>query len=411
VATIPAKPPTPPPATNPAPDQAQIAMQEAGRAALKNAQAAFDSRDYKNAAALAAAGLQKIPGDAAATKLQADAVAQLKNQDNWREALNKAQTAFNNKDYKSAVAWASEALKKIPNEQAATKLRDSAQQYISEAANLDRTYQAALQAGQDALKKNDFTLAETKAREALAVRPNDPAAGQIIQQMQVAMDLDSARRFFGQGDYDTATQICQSHPTVDDFKQLAANCQAEQTTLADAKNRFNAGDYSFVAQIQKQPYSRKPPFVELLSRAAGEQKLLADVSSLKQAGNWQSVSAKLATPAFLTVTNKAAFRALGEWAQAQAEQVEKQKLLQQATVRFEELLVWFNIKNPTDAYIQTPEAKKQNRRDGTLSVEDRQKALDTLTWLENEFGSAGILNQNDRAKYLKELKNTIAHHE
>ena len=91
--------------------------------------------------------------------------------------------------------------------------------------------------------------------------------------------------------------------------------------------------------------------------------------------------------------------------------VEKQKLLQQATATYEKMLVWFNIKNPTDAYIQTAEAKKESRRDGAFSEGDRQKYLDTAAWLENEFAKAGILNQNDRAKNLKELKDTIAHHE
>ena len=219
-------------AVNPAPDPAQAAIQAAGHEALRNAQAAFENHDYKNAAALAATALQKIPGDATAAKLQADALAQLKIQNAGRDALNQAQTAFNNRDYKNAVAWASAALTKIPNDPAAAKLRDSAQQYLSAAAELDRKYQAALAAAQDALKKNSFSLAETKAREALAIRPNDPAASQIIKQMKAAMDLDDARRYFAQGDYDTVASICQSYPAVDDFKQLAANCRTEQAALA-----------------------------------------------------------------------------------------------------------------------------------------------------------------------------------
>ena len=80
-------------------------------------------------------------------------------------------------------------------------------------------------------------------------------------------------------------------------------------------------------------------------------------------------------------------------------------------VTFEEMLVWFNVKNPTDSYIQTAEARKQNPVNGALLEQQRQQYLATITWLENEFGKLGILNQNDRAKYLKELKNTVAHHE
>jgi hypothetical protein len=67
--------------------------------------------------------------------------------------------------------------------------------------------------------------------------------------------------------------------------------------------------------------------------------------------------------------------------------------------------------NPTDTYLHTAEARKQEPVNGALSGQQRQSYLDTAAWLENEFNKNGILNQNDRAKYLKELKDTIAHHE
>ena len=410
-ATIPAKPVPPPPGANPVPDQAQAAMQAAGREALKNAQAAFENRDYKNAAALAAAALQKIPGDATAAKLQADALAQIKIQDAWRDALTKAQTAFNNHDYKTADAWANEALKKIPNEQNAVKLHESAQQYMAETADQDRKYQAALSAAQAALKNNSFSVAETKVREALAIRPNDPAAAQIIKQMKVAMELDSARRYFAQGDYDTVAQICQSYPAEADFKQLAANSRVEQSALADAKNLFNAGDYSFIARIQGQAYGRKTPFVELLNQAASEQKLLADLEALQKSGDWKSALGSLGSPAFAAVASKAQFHAIAQWAQAQADQMGRQNALKQLTVDFEVLLVRFNIKNPTDAYITTAAAKKENRLDGALTEQDRQQYLKIIASLETNFGKLGLLAQNDRAKLMKELKDTVIHHE
>ena len=411
VPATPAKPATPTPAVNPVSDPAQAALQAAGHEALKNAQAAFDSHDYKSAATLTAAALQKIPGDAAAVKLQAEALAQLKNLDAGHDALNQAQTAFNNHDYKNAVAWANAALAKIPNDPAAAKLRDSAQQYLTDAANLDRKYQVAIAAAQDARKQNNFSLAETKAKEALAVRPNDPMAIQIIKQMQIAMDLADARRYFTQGDYDTVAQICQPYPAVDDFKQLAASSRAEQAALADAKKLLNAGDYTLIARLQNQAYGHKPPFTELLNQAAGEQKLLAGLETLKNAGDWKNVTGSLASPAYAAVKSKAAFSALGQWAQAQSDQSAKQQLLQQATVRYEQMLVWFNVKNPKDPAITTAEAKKEKPVNGALLDQQRQQYLATIVWLENEFGKMGLLTQNDRAKNLKELKDTVAHHE
>ena len=179
-AVLPAKPAAPqPPAANPvpAPDPAQAAMQEAGRAALKNAQAAFDNHDYKNAAALAAAALQKIPGDAAAVKLQADARAQLKVVDAWRDALGKAQAAFDNKDYKTAAARAAEALQQIPNEQAAAKLRDSAQQYILDAANSGPEIPGGLDGGAGRAQEQQFYAGRNQGQGSAGHPPQRPGGG------------------------------------------------------------------------------------------------------------------------------------------------------------------------------------------------------------------------------------------
>jgi hypothetical protein len=81
------------------------------------------------------------------------------------------------------------------------------------------------------------------------------------------------------------------------------------------------------------------------------------------------------------------------------------------TATFEVLLVRFNIKKPTDPYITTAEAKKEVRLDGSLSDPDRQRYLGIITSLETGFGKPSTPIQNDRAKLLKELKDTVIHHE
>jgi hypothetical protein len=75
------------------------------------------------------------------------------------------------------------------------------------------------------------------------------------------------------------------------------------------------------------------------------------------------------------------------------------------------MLVWFNIKRPNDPYIQTTEARKQVRYDGALDDKQRQQYLATIAQLQTVFASTGMLDQNDRAKLLKDLEDTIAHHE
>ncbi|HEY5504298.1 MAG TPA: hypothetical protein VIK28_04000, partial [Sedimentisphaerales bacterium] len=87
------------------------------------------------------------------------------------------------------------------------------------------------------------------------------------------------------------------------------------------------------------------------------------------------------------------------------------KISAEASVAYEELLVWFNLKNPTDPYIQTAVARKQTPLNRALSDHERNRYLATVTGLENEFGKLGILNQNARVKFLVELKGAIARHE
>ena len=420
-ATIPAppvKPATTPAAVQPAPEkiveptaapaETELAKAQAAyREVMANAQSAWEKHDFKTAAMLAATALQKIPGDAAATKLASEAQAQLKNLETGQAAFRKSQIAANNRDYKTALTWANEALKYLPNDTGASQLRDSAQQHLAATAAQEQKFQALTLEGQTALKNNNPSLAAKKAQEMLVLRPNDPAATSIIKQSQQLMDLESGHRSFDQGDYDYALQICQNNPGVEGFKLLAENCHAEQAILAEDKSRLAAGDYSFVNLRQGQPVARKTPFAELLKQASAEQKLLGELQSLQQANNWSAVTNSFANPANAAVASKPPFHALDQWATATAIQVENQKRLQQANVIFEEMLVWFNLKRAHDPYLQTSEAKKQTRLDGALTGEQRQKYLASIDWLEAAFTKGGLINQNNRAQLLKDLRAAV----
>ncbi|HTR42295.1 MAG TPA: protein phosphatase 2C domain-containing protein [Pseudomonadales bacterium] len=398
-APTPSNPSTGPPAASP--------NQQAYNDAMKNAQAAWSRGDFKNAASFASVALQKIPGDAAATKLADDAQTQQKNVDSWRSALLNGRSAFSSGDYKNALAWANEALKFIPGEKTASQLRDDAQQKISTSAVDDQKYQAALSDGEAALKNDDLSAANQKAQEMLVIRPNDPKALEIIKQSGQMMDFESAQHAYDECDYDYALQICQNYSSVDMFQKLAQKCKTEQTALKDAKARLAAGDYSFASDIQNQGLAQKKPFAALLAQAAGEQKILSQLQAEQQAGNWQAVSKALADPANAAFANKPPFHSLNEWVVSMQNQIQ----LKQATTTFEEMLVWFNIKRPDDPYIQSAEAKRQSRYDGSLDDKQRQQYLATIAQLQTVFANTGQLNQNDRAQLLKDLEETVAHHE
>lgn len=457
--------PTPPaptvrktaPADNGA-EQAQINTLAAYREAMKNGQAALDQQDYAAAAEAAEAALQKVPNDAAAAKLRdsaqkltgdynqavaqaqaayqrgdyagamsqadlalslrkndaamqnlkTDAGAQAKMVAAYRDALKNAQGAFDGRDYKNAAAWAAVALQKIPSDAAATKLQENAQRQLAAISELDRKYQAANQASQEAFKAGNYALAAAKVKEALQFKPNDLAATQQAKLIQANMDFEAARQLFNQGAYDDVTKACSVYPGVEAFVQLEKNNEAEQASLAAAQQQFNAGDYSFVSQLAAQSFGQKQPFAGLLNQAAGERKLLADLESLRQSTNWQAVVAKLADPANASAANKAPFRSLSQWAKNYVSHAEREKDYQQLNITYEKMLVWFNIKNPSDPYIQTPEARKESRRDGSIG-EQRDQYLKLVDWLESEYKRGGWLEQNDRAKNLKDLKNTISH--
>jgi hypothetical protein len=378
---------------------------------MKDANAAWSKGDFKGVLSFTATALQKIPGDASATKLMNDAQSQLKVVGSWRTAYVNAQNALNSGDYKNSVAWANEALKYMPGERTATQLRDTAQQKLAAQSVDNAKYQAALSAGEAALKNDDPSTASTKAQEMLAIRPNDAKAQEIIKQSGQLMDYESAQQSYSQGDYDYALQICQNYPTADTFLRLAQVCHAEQSSLSDDKSKLDAGDYSFVAGLQGQPLARKAPFVKLINQADQEQNILNTLQADKNAGNWQAAAKTLADPANASLLRKPPFAAIGQWAKGSVSTYQNQAQLQQADITFEEMLVWFNIKRPTDPYIQMPEAQKQVAFDGQLDANQKQQYLATITELRNVFASTGQINQNDRDKLLKDLEETVQHHE
>jgi len=261
------------------------------------------------------------------------------------------------------------------------------------------------------LKNDDLSTANAKAQEMLAIRPNDPTAQDIIKQSSQMMDYESAQHAYNEGDYDYALQICQNYSTVDTFQQLAQKCQTEQATFNDAKGRLASGDYSFVGNLQGTALAHKAAFAKLLKQADSEQQTLSKLQALKSSGNWQAAASTLADPANAALVNKPPFQAINQWAKSGADAVQNQKQLQQANATFEEMLVWFNIKRPNDPYIQTSEARQQVRYDGQLDDKQRQEYLTTIAQLQTIFASSGLLNQNNRAKLLKDLEETVAHHE
>ena len=245
------------------------------QAAMAAGQKAYALKDYDTAIKQADAALAIKSPDEAATKLKNEAqarqqeiiAAQAERDREYQAALAAGQKAYALKDYDTAIKQAEVALANMPGDVTATKLQENARR-LAAVEDMNRKYQAALQEGQAAMKNNNYVLAAAKAKEALAIRPSDPAATQLAGQIQEPLDLEKARNGFDQGDYEAVAKLCKAYPTDEAFAHLAWSNRVEQTALSDAMKLFNNGDYSTLRSIrlERQPYGHKTPFVELLNR-------------------------------------------------------------------------------------------------------------------------------------------------
>ncbi|HEX4263459.1 MAG TPA: hypothetical protein VH597_03895 [Verrucomicrobiae bacterium] len=386
-------------------------------AATNAAGQALQHAGYDEAIKQAGAALAIKPNDPVAVKIIASArqgIAQAADaatrNEKYSAAANAAGQAFATGKFEEAADQAALALVMKPGDAAASKLAADAKQELEKkaAARKHDQYIAAISAATTALQHGDNDTATRQIEIAAGLEPGDPAVAKLKTQVAEATDLASAKTSFDAGDYDSAAKLCAAHPNAAPLVQLAASVRAEQQDLNDARQKFSNGDYSFIKPLQGQAYHDKRPFSDLLTQAVAEEKLLADLQARKQANDWQTVKTKLAASASLT--NKPPFHALNDWATAQSAVGLQKNTLVSLDDELQKYLVWFNVVKATDARITSAEARKAQRQDGEIGGQ-RDQYLNRIAWLETEYRKGGWLNQDDRQKYLDQLKDTIIHRE
>jgi serine/threonine protein kinase len=149
--------------------------------AVSQAQAAYQRGDYAGAMNLADQALALRKNDATMLKLKTDADSQSKVLSAYHDAMKNGQGAFDNQDYANAAAWATTALQRVPGDAAATKLRDNAQQVLAQ-------YNQEVSQAQAAYQRGDIAGAVSLADKVLAVRKNDPAMQNIKAAMVKQLD-------------------------------------------------------------------------------------------------------------------------------------------------------------------------------------------------------------------------------
>jgi hypothetical protein len=201
------------------------------RTAMDAGQSAYDRKDYTGAFNQAEAALKIKTGDAAATKLKSDAQArqselavQAERDKNYRAAMDAGQTAYDRKDYTGAFNQVEAALLNKPGDVAATKLKNDAQTRQSELAvqaERDKNYRTAMDAGQTAYDRGDYNTAVVQADAALVVRGADPAAMELRKKARDDKDLQDAQTCIDRGEFEKAKFLCSAHAGTPAFDQLA----------------------------------------------------------------------------------------------------------------------------------------------------------------------------------------------
>ncbi|HEY5043898.1 MAG TPA: protein kinase [Verrucomicrobiae bacterium] len=231
----------------------QIKLHESYSDSIQNGQTAFTNHDYSNAVDFAAAALKKMPDDLAATKLEANAQDTL---DAYHKAVNGANVAFKNSNFADASTEAEKALVIYPNDAAMQQIKNNSLARIAS----QQAYTDAMKKAQAALNGGDFTNAVVLADAALQKFPGDQNATSLRKNAQDKLDkyhtaVGAAESNFRNNNFDdaenAADQALAIYPNDAAMKQLKTDAQTQAGLRAaytkdfnNAQTAFNNGDYT-----------------------------------------------------------------------------------------------------------------------------------------------------------------------
>jgi hypothetical protein len=181
----------------------------------------------------------------------------------YQAATNAAAKALARGDYQKAVDQAQIALNLRHQDAAATALASDAQQglaFSKVAAEQQQKYAAAMQAGAQALKQTNYDEVIHQAGLALEIKPNDPAASQLTNDVRLAREhaaawaelskkfdaeLSAATQALDAGNFTSATNhaalaLALKPKEPQAMKLLASGNEAlEKQAAADRKKRYD----------------------------------------------------------------------------------------------------------------------------------------------------------------------------
>jgi hypothetical protein len=370
--------------------------------AMASARRAMQTNGYALAITLCDQALGIIRGDDAATKLRLDAknnldalVAARENEAKFQTAMKQASAAATGGDYSNAVLYANQALVLKPQDSGAKELLTGAQAKLNAAKatqELAQKYQTAMTEAQAAFDEGKYEVAARQADVALASRSNDAKALGLKQQV---VDIQSAESCLRNGDYDTASTLCAKYPNLPAFAALAQKVSVPRNALIDAKNRFGAGDYSFIGKLETSDYAKVAAFATLLTSAKSENQTLLNLEKLTNSpANWTAANTALQAVA-PAVSVKPPFKEVANW-------VELNNPVKTLERDLAVLQVWLGRRSPANTIIDRGTGKPARRLDpgtdiGPYRVYEEQ--------LKTKFSQAGVLPAH--AKDFKDIEATM----
>ena len=272
---------------------AQTAKQQAYTEKMNSARAAYNNYDFNKTVALANEALQQFPGDADATKLR-DAAQKYLN--DFQTAVNAAKSAFDNSDFATAESQADQALAIFNNDDAMLKLKTQAESQMK----LHAAYTTDYKSARAAFSNGDFPNAITWANEALKEIPGEPNATKLRNNAQTTLDnyhaaVDAAKAAAQKGDSITAIAEADKALAIykndEDMQKIESNAksqiagqQAYNDAMKNAQTAMNANDYSDAAGWAKAALEKKPDDAAATQiRDSATQQLNAFSDMVKQA--------------------------------------------------------------------------------------------------------------------------------
>ena len=181
-----------------------------------------------------------------------------KAEQDYRNAFAEAQRAWSATNLDQAIAQAQLALKAKPDDAAAGDLLQQSLQRKTELAKIEG-YQSAMDAARLAFQQKDFATAMTRADAALVIKTNDPAATKLKSDAQEQINLDLAAKT--QQKYETAMRDGQVAFERKDYPTAMAKADValgiKKGDPAATKLKSNAQEQiklALAAQAQQQQY-------------------------------------------------------------------------------------------------------------------------------------------------------------